>query len=57
MKCCIYQALATVFQSQPLPPKMLWEVRAVQPGTVAPYALREASRQDSTASTTKSIRG
>lgn len=41
-----YQALATVFHSQALPPQGDWEVRAVQPRT-GPKAFRVARRSDS----------
>ena len=43
-RCCAYQALATVFHSQELPPKTLWLVRAVQPRVSLPKALRVATR-------------
>ena len=43
--CWAYQALAGTFHSQPLPPKMLWLVRAVQPRWLGPKALRVAVRQ------------
>ena len=36
-----------MFHSQPLPPKMLWLVRAVQPRVSAPKALRVAMRHGS----------
>ena len=45
-----------MFHSQPLPPKMFWLVRAVQPRVFSPKALRVAMRQGSWAATTKSIK-
>ena len=55
--CWAYQALAGMFHSQPLPPKMFWLVRAVQPRVCWPKALRVAMRHGSAQAVTKSKSG